>query len=326
MSETTNIERIRPVKGNDEYTISTLGILRDLDGNIVFLPNHQGYSVKSMIINGERQNVRIHRLVLETFSPEREENQTAVNHKNSLRHDNRLENLEWVTPKENINHGQQTKGSITSFPIDMWNVETKEQLSFNSVRDAAKFAELPFSWETLYRWATFSNDVIHTGGWRIKRKDEEWLEIDDEDVDPNLYRVRNRVNIVVRDLVNDIDLIFNSQKDASETTGVSEAAISVEVNRNKQRVINDRWAFKYVNEPWREFKSIIEEIRDNDPNRTPIIAYHRDGSEEVFPSVKLAAREIGVGDSTIHYNLSVNVDRDKDKLKYNSFGYAFKYV
>lgn len=62
-----------------------------------------GYSVTRITKDGQRKFFKVHRLVAMAFIPN-PENKSEVNRINFIKDDNRVENLEWVTPKENVNH------------------------------------------------------------------------------------------------------------------------------------------------------------------------------------------------------------------------------
>jgi DNA-binding XRE family transcriptional regulator len=55
---------------------------------------------------GKRKKKMVHRMVAELFLI-KPSTKHQVNHKNRIRNDNRLENLEWVTSQENTLHGWQ---------------------------------------------------------------------------------------------------------------------------------------------------------------------------------------------------------------------------
>lgn len=65
--------------------------------------NGDGYYQVTLSKNDEHLITRIHRLVAQTFIPNKD-NKTQVNHINGNKLDNRAENLEWCTCKENIRH------------------------------------------------------------------------------------------------------------------------------------------------------------------------------------------------------------------------------
>lgn len=60
------------------------------------------------VSSGKRKDLYIHRLVAEYFIPN-PENKQYVNHINTRRDDNRVENLEWCTAKENTDYALRTE-------------------------------------------------------------------------------------------------------------------------------------------------------------------------------------------------------------------------
>ena len=72
--------------------------------------NKDGYSIVKLSRDGNVYNKKVHRLVADAFVyNDNPEHKTQVNHINENKSDNHADNLEWVTPSENINYGSRNK-------------------------------------------------------------------------------------------------------------------------------------------------------------------------------------------------------------------------
>ena len=88
----------------NRYEISNKGHVRK-DGKICRIGLNKGYMQVSIAFIFGRRTMEVHRLVIAYFSNvPKNYNKLQVNHKDGNKRNNCIENLEWVTPKENQQH------------------------------------------------------------------------------------------------------------------------------------------------------------------------------------------------------------------------------
>lgn len=84
------------------YQVSNLGRVKSRKK--ILKPGGKEYHTVRLSKNGEQRTFYIHRLVADAFIPN-PMGKEQVNHKDEDKYNNNINNLEWVTFKENMNHG-----------------------------------------------------------------------------------------------------------------------------------------------------------------------------------------------------------------------------
>lgn len=106
--------------------------------------NSTGYLNVVLCKNGKRKTMKVHRLVAEAFIPN-PENKPQVNHKNEIKIDNFVENLEWCDSKYNNSYGTKIERGIKnhrSYKLgDNPNAKPVFCVELNKKFDCAKSAE-----------------------------------------------------------------------------------------------------------------------------------------------------------------------------------------
>ena len=139
----------KTLKENNKYEISDTGLVRRIDtkqtlsGCIT-----SGYrSVKLTFNNSKQKRFYVHRLVAEHFinNPD-PKNKTFVNHKDGNKLNNCIENLEWVSPRENNLHyyreikekTKEKKHFNKPIPVIQYDLQHNKIAEYDSMSQAHK--------------------------------------------------------------------------------------------------------------------------------------------------------------------------------------------
>lgn len=157
----------RPIKGYEGlYEVSNLGRVKSIEryilsgkgyglhkygGKVLKSGSSNGYLRVSLCKDKHIGHFSVHRLVAEAFIPN-PDSKPEIDHINTVRNDNRVENLQWVTKQENARNpisskkrrdnwrsgAEKLKGRLNkkSIPIVAVNIKTGEVVFYDCLKDA----------------------------------------------------------------------------------------------------------------------------------------------------------------------------------------------
>lgn len=171
----------KQTQGNKIYLVSNLGNIKSLGHDYIrcdgkrtvtnpgiiksFFNKANGYVYVKLRINKKQCTFSVHRLVAYSFL-NNSLNLSEVNHKNGIKTDNRLENLEWVSKSQNHKHRYQVLNHIPNGKglFNCGNSKPVIQLDKNG----NKIAEFPSTAEAARQLGIIPSSIISVFTGRYK--------------------------------------------------------------------------------------------------------------------------------------------------------------
>lgn len=144
--------RKEPVIGFEEYQVNTSGVVYSKKGRpLKYSVNPRGYRMVVLCMQGKTKAFAIHTLVAKQFLGEHAPEKNQVNHIDGNKQNNVIDNLEWVTPKENtvhardvLHHMHMGADNCNARAIVAYDPQTgAEAFRFDSIADAGRYFVKP---------------------------------------------------------------------------------------------------------------------------------------------------------------------------------------
>lgn len=136
----------KAIYGYENYNISNKGNVKNITTGKILKPGDNGQGYKHVMLydkNHKGKTIMIHRLVAKAFIPN-PDNLPQVNHIDEDKTNNCVENLEWITSEDNINHGTHNLRVGLNNPNrkEIYSVDIDGNIIFyGSARHAEKYYE-----------------------------------------------------------------------------------------------------------------------------------------------------------------------------------------
>lgn len=174
--------------------------------------------------------------------------------------------------------------------------------------DAARY--MGTSKPVVSRELTKNTQNLISGRYSIKYKHKEWGSLDN----PHVPRRYGKKDIVVRDVITMVEDSYPDLGTAATFMGIAVSTLSIGLSDNAQRVYNSKYQAKRAGQDWvavtddsfKRYKSCLRVEVENIQDKTTAL----------YNSVAEAAKDIGVGITTMHYYLKTNQPDKVFKRKY----------
>lgn len=323
MKESSKYPGYFHVPGYGLYALNEQGdLIQVVTGHrIGYRRNTSGYYVASLINDaGFRRQVARCRLMCMTFKPNDMSSFLQVDHINCDKGDDRLCNLDWVTPKENCRRAAKNGLYKGAHPVIVRDIDTKKETVYPSMAEAARAHGMS---KDAMQYRLELND----GRVWPERKQYSFLDklvnwADTEDAEYQIEEFGHNRRIVLRNLSSGQIREFDRMGDASEFLGISQSLLSTCMSTKKHPVLKGLWQAKMKSDSseWRTPSDPIGELADQSKTSVVVAVNSTKKIKQIYLVQKECAINHNLLVNTLNYRLKYG-----DPCKVYPDGWCYRY-
>lgn len=232
----------------------------------------------------------------------------VINHINGIKGQDNIDNLEWMTPKQNCEYSGIHHNNPKCIPILVRDLLTKEIKQFPSFLEAAKFYNVSKDF-IAYRVNSKSTKLFpELRQYKSIRDNNDWYEPSKEELD-NIMAPK-KPYILVKDLRKNIVHEFYNLTDAALFTGLHKSIISDALNHSFGKILTGLFLIKRFDDP-RDWPKIDDPYyvfdKSGSSKRIIKVLNTRTSEVKIYMSAVECADEHKLLPSTLNYRLKFPV-------------------
>jgi hypothetical protein len=242
-----------------------------------------------------------------------------VNHINTIKGDDRLNNLEWTTYQGNAEHAGAMGITEKCIPISVRDVDTGEIVKYPSIVECARFMGMTKD-AINYRIKIGEQRVFpERKQYRLSHSDEPWYIPDS--IERELMINSTSKPVLVKNVFTGEVTGYDQIGRLPDVFGVAPSTLSQWISRKDQPVlpyfVQMKWAYDPT--PWREISDPYLEHNQFTGKRAVKIVNEQTGETKIYPSAIECAQDKGLSPTALNYRLKSN------GTKIFSDGYRYGY-